>query len=205
MINMINNEFKHPIILDSKVFEKTKFYYTREDFLKKHNPIKSYLEIGVLAGDYSDLVIKYLNPKIIDLVDTYDSKDYNQINNKRFEKETHFEYIKNKYKNNNNINIIKENFNIKTTKLSNKYDYIYIDAHHTIGQVSEQLNWSANHINDDGIIGIDDYIILDHFSYEYYGVVQAVHYFLNQNNNWYVYAFSLGDGFHHSIYLKKMI
>lgn len=193
-----------PSVITGSVMQDAILYYDREDYLKSQNTVDSYLEVGVLAGDYSDQVIRYLKPKRIDLVDRYNQKDWNQLDNMRFTSETNYDYVKNKYKDNSNVNVIQEHFRLGIKSIDHKYDYIYIDADHSQDFMEHILNFSKNHIVVGGIIGVNDYMIRDHFNDEYYGIVQATNKFLLQNHNFKICAYALGAAFHPDLYIKRI-
>lgn len=189
------------------MLKNTKMYADKIDYLRDQKPIDSYLEIGVLAGRYTDMVIETLSPKTITLVDHFVSDDYDEPDNKKFTKESHYSFIKNKYKNKKNIEIIKKFIHIRETDLilnENKYDYIYIDANHDFEFVKYCLNFAVRHLNKGGVIGFNDYMVYDHFTNEYYGVVPAVNDFLAQNPKWTVSAFVIGYAMHSDIYIKML-
>lgn len=204
---MARDKFELPKRLDQKMFLDASLYYDREDFLANSNKINNYLEIGVLAGDYTDLVIKYMSPSRLDLIDPYDKIDWNQLSQPRFDKKSHYEYVKNKYSNQSGINIIKKEFRASDPdmkELNNQYDYIYLDADHSENFMIEALEFSKSHISVNGIIGINDYMIFDHFNDEYYGTVQATNKFLLENSNFKIHAYVLGAALHPDIYLKRI-
>jgi len=200
---MSKEDFEMPKTLNQSMFKNAKLYYDREDFLLDWRAIDSYLEIGVLAGDYTDLVIKHLKPNSIDLVDPFNQYDWNRKENPRFDTDTNYDFIKNKYKD-TNINIIKEYFVKDLNQINKIYDYIYIDAEHSFKFTYDALEFANIHLSVGGLVGINDYIMYDHFNNEYYGVVQGVNAFLINNPNWKVYAYALGAAMHSDIYLKKI-
>lgn len=203
---MSKNDFKMPPPLHQHIVKNAKVYADRIDYLYDQQPINSYLEIGILAGDYSDIVIKNLLPKEITLVDRFNETDWNQIDNPRFIPSTHYDFIVNKYHNNKNIEIIKESFDPLNSTLSNstkQYDYIYLDANHSYNFMADAIKFAVSHLSNNGIIGINDYLIFDPFTDQYYGVVQAVNEFLFQNNKWHVHAYVIGPSLHSDIYIKR--
>ncbi len=204
---MSRENFELPKMLNQSMVSGARLYYDREDFLKDSSKINNYLEIGVLAGDYTDLVIKHLQPSKLDLMDPYDQPDWNQMPNPRFNKESNYDYVKNKYSNLAGTNVIKKAFRSSDPdmrEIDNQYDYIYIDADHSEEFMSEVLEFSKSHINVNGIIGINDYMIFDHFNDEYYGIVQATNKFLLENSNFKIHAYVLGAALHPDIYLKRI-
>lgn len=200
---MSKQDFLMPQKLNQSMFKNAKLYYDREDFLVDWRAIDSYLEIGVLAGDYTDLVINHLKPNHIDLIDPFNQYDWNGGEFPRFDIDTNYEFIKDKYKN-KDINIIQAYFTKDYKELNRIYDYIYIDAEHSFKFTYEALEFADNHLSNGGIVGINDYIMYDHFNNEYYGVVQGVNAFLANHNNWKVHAYALGAAMHSDIYLKKI-
>jgi len=203
---MSKNDFKIPPPLNSYIVKNAKVYADRIDYLYDQKQINSYLEIGVLAGDYTDMVIQNLSPKEITLVDPFNEIDWNQADNPRFDNDTHYNFIINKYGNNKNIEIVKEFFdpvNSNLVKDTKKYDYIYFDAKHSYEFMVDCIKFAVEHLSVDGVIGINDYVIFDPFTDQYYGVVQAVNQFLFKNTEWEVHAYVIGATLHSDIYLKR--
>ena len=50
----------------------------------------------------------------------------------------------------------------------------------------------------------NDYIVYDHFTNEYAGVVAAVNEFLSENPQWTISAFVIGEVMHSDIYIKMI-
>jgi hypothetical protein len=203
---MSKNDFKIPPPLNPHVVKNVKAYADRIDYLYDQQPINSYLEIGVLAGDYTDMVINTLRPNEIVLVDPFNEIDWNQANNPRFDSDTHYNFIIKKYGKNKNINIIKEYFDPVESELSKstkQYDYIYLDAKHSYDFMAGAIKFAVEHLSPNGIIGINDYVIFDPFTDQYYGVVQAVNQFLFNNAEWKVHAYVIGATLHSDIYITR--
>lgn len=202
---MSQKDFEMPIPINQKSLQNVKVFADRESFLINKPEINSYIEIGVFAGEYTDLVIKHLKPKSITLVDTFNLDDVFQLENPRFNKKNHYDFIKNKY-NDPKFQILQSPFEYKDNKkvLGNKqYDYIYIDAEHSLDFMSQALNFATNHLNKNGMIGINDYLIFDHITDEYYGVVQSVNKLLFINPEWSVKSYVIGSCMHSDIYIGR--
>lgn len=198
MINNIN--LKNPKISKTQL-KNVKVYSDREEFVNTLNSQLCILEIGTLAGDYADLLLTR-NPKTLDLLDSYNSSDIHGL--ERFKESNHYEYVQNKYKNNVNVNIIKGLSDFTLPSLNKKYyDYIYIDADHSYESISNDLNNSIRLLKDDGIIGLNDYIIKD-INNNKYDTVFAVNKFLHDNSNWEVIGIALHPFMFCDIYIKKM-
>jgi hypothetical protein len=201
---MSKDDFKMPPLLNQSMLKETKIYYDREDYLSDKRLINNYLEIGVLAGDYSDLVIKHLKPTRVDLVDPYNQPDWNNSKIKRFLEETNYSYVKEKYSKFKEVNIYQEFFGKNMKNLAPEYDYIYIDADHSEDFMKNTLEFCSKRTSIGGVVGINDYMIFDHFNDEYYGIVQATNKFLLDNPNFKIHAYVLGAALHPDIYLKRV-
>ena len=196
MTNSIDR-FKHienHKLKDTKVFGD-RFYAI--EHVVPNNP--RYLEVGVGDGHYSEHIVKYKSPKIMHLLDRYDSPDY--IYGK-YTKDTHEDFIRDKFKDQNAITIKGDSKEILGSLIDNRYDYIYLDAGHDFDSVSSDLNLAAKMLAPNGVIGINDYTYFSPIDKEEYEVIEAVNMFLHDNPNWYVYAYQLGHRGYADIYIK---
>lgn len=187
--------------ISSKQLKNTKIYSDREEFVLSLKNEMSILEIGTLAGDYADLLLK-TNPKKLDLLDTYKSNDIHELN--RFDRNNHYDYIINKYKNKDNVRPLKGFSDLVLPVLNKKYyDYIYIDADHKYESINNDLYNAIKLLKENGIIGLNDYLMFDKNNNEY-GTVFAVNKFLHDNPDWEVIGIALHPFMFCDIYLKKI-
>lgn len=127
--------------------------------LLNHNYIGA--EIGVLNGTFSEELLK-LNPSILHLVDLWtgivESGDENGNNLKKWNSENcHFNVL-NKFKNNNNVKIIKENsIRFLNSCPDNYYDFIYIDTIHDFEYTLKELNSAWPKIKKGGYLAGHDF------------------------------------------------
>lgn len=192
--------FRNPKI-SSIQLKNAKIYSDRDEFVYSLNKKISILEIGTLAGDYADLLLTR-NPAVLDLLDTYESDDIHNLN--RFNKNTHYEYVKDKYKNIQNVNLKRGSSDLILPVLNKKYyDYIYIDADHKYKSINNDLNNAVRLLKDDGIIGFNDYLMSD-LKNNKYDTVIVVNKFLHDNPNWEVIGIALHPFMFCDIYIKKM-
>jgi hypothetical protein len=168
------------------------------EYIVPNNP--RYLEVGVGDGHYSEHIVKYKSPKIMHLLDRYCTPDtvYG-----KYTSETHEDFIKNKFINNNATTIKGESSEVLKNLIENKYDYIYLDASHDFEGVSYELQMASQMIDQNGVIGINDYTYFSPIDKTEYEVVEAVNMFLFNNPEWYVYAYQLGHRGYADIYIKK--
>jgi len=177
-----------------------KLYKDKEEFAKHIPKGSRILEIGTLAGDYADILIKEVKPESIDLVDVFQANDWPDCN--RFKKENHFSFVKNRFKDVNNVAYHKGYSDDILPKLDKKFDYIYIDANHDYDHCKADLLNSLPLLSEDGIIGFNDYIVDQDHGVDY-GVIEVVCEFLNDNKDWEVIAFALQENMYADIYIKK--
>lgn len=193
------DRFKH---ISNDKLKNTKIFgdrFSAIEYIVPNNP--RYLEVGVGDGHYSEHIVKYKNPKLMHLLDRYSMPD--TIYGK-YTAETHEDFIKNKFKNNNPVTIKGESLTVMKNLLGNEYDYIYLDASHDFDGVTYELNLASQMIANNGIIAINDYTYFSPIDKMEYEVVEAVNMFLFENPEWYVYAYQLGHRGYADIYIKKI-
>jgi len=195
-----------PVEVDESRFSNATLHWKRESAcLSLTIKPKSILEIGTLAGDFADFLIKAYLPDKTVLVDYFDAADY-VFGEQRFTPETHYSYVKNRFKNDPTIELLKGESSKMLSQLINrnqKFDFIYIDAGHTLEDVTRDLELSHQLLNPGGIIGLNDYIMTDYYYDTVYGVVQATNLFLLHHIEYSVEAFAFNQNLFADIYLKK--
>ena len=187
--------------ISQEQLNNAKLFKNKEEYAKHIPKGSSVLEIGTLAGDYADILIKEVDPKYIDLVDVFEARDWPDCN--RFGKKDHFDFVKNRFKDVKNITYHKGySENIMPT-LDKKFDYIYIDANHDYEHCKADLMNSLLLLAEDGIIGFNDYIVDQDHGVDY-GVIEVVCEFLDQNKDWEVVGFALQENMYADIYIKRI-
>jgi len=200
-----------PDVIPQEKINGAKLYSTRYEFLKTLEKNIKYLEVGVLAGDFSEAVIKEVNPKIAALVDPFQCKDYNasEYGGARWEivrRNEHFNFVRFRFKGVACVRMYRQYFETFVTTNRQKFNFIYLDACNDYLSVRNYLEKSAEIIEDGGIIGINDYSIYENnteaTTKERIEVVRAVNEFI-RNTDWRVHAFALNDSLTSDIYIKK--
>lgn len=186
-------------LISQDQLNNAKLYSTKFEFIKYLPKNANILEIGTLAGDYAELLLQ-TKPLSIDLVDVFKANDWRDLN--RFNKEGHYNFVKNRFKNSPEVSLYKGYSHEILPTLNKKYDYIYIDANHDYEHASRDLELSLSLLADGGIIGLNDYIY-DDADYIVYGVIETVCEFLDKNKNWEVIGFALQERMYADIYIKK--
>jgi hypothetical protein len=189
--------------------KNAKLYGCRENFINTLEKNLDILEVGTGGGDYANLLLTITNPKKLDLVDTFNEVDaefFEDVPLKRFNSNSHFDFVKNRFINETRINLFKGDSVEVLPKIKDKYDYIYIDANHRFEFVEKDLYNSTKILKDGGIIGLNDYADKgsDKYNIYPYGIISAVNFFLDINRDWEVIGFALHDLMFCDIYLKKI-
>lgn len=187
-------------LISQQQLNNAKIYSNKFEFIKHIPQNGNILEIGTLAGDYAELLLA-TKPLSIDLVDVFKANDWKDLN--RFSKDQHYNFVKNRFKNNLEVKLHKGYSHEVLPTLNKKYDYIYIDANHDYEHASRDLDLSLPLLADGGIIGFNDYIY-DDADYIVYGVIETVCEFLDKNKDWEVIAFALQERMYADIYIKKI-
>jgi len=86
-----------------------------------------------------------------------------------------------------------------------KYDYIYIDANHQIPGVYGDLLLASSLISENGIIGLNDFVMFFWELGKGCGTIDAVSHFLKNFNDWEIFAYSMNsnEGYSGDVYLRK--
>jgi hypothetical protein len=178
-----------------------KLFKNKEEYAKHIPKGSRILEIGTLAGDYAEVLIKEVKPASIDLLDVFEAYDWPDCN--RFDRAGHFNFVKNRFKNVKAITYHKGYSDKIMPTLDKKFDYIYIDANHDYKHCKADLMNALPLLAEDGIIGFNDYIVDKDHGIDY-GVIEVVCEFLDQNRDWEVVGFALQENMYADIYIKKV-
>jgi hypothetical protein len=192
-----------PVSIHAHQLANCEMFPSRENVIPRLPRDIDYLEVGVLAGDYTQRIVDACNPKSVFLVDTFSSNDWFHSVSPRFTYETHESFVRSRFESVNNLELRKGFSQDVMPKIDNKFDYIYLDADHGYDAVWQDLNNAASLLKPGGIIGMNDYIVWDFISDEPYGVVQATNRFLNENPDWYVKYYALSTTLFSDIYFSK--
>jgi hypothetical protein len=159
-----------------------KIYKTREELLISLGKDLVIAEIGVFKGDFSKFIFENMQPKKLYLVDVFDGyvgsgdKDGNNMQFTFLEKE--YEFLKEHFKKDSNVFIIKDTSSNFLQKLDNEsLDIIYIDGDHDYNGVKSDLHLSYDKVKKGGYICGHDYV-----SPRFEGVVNAVNEFCEYKN-----------------------
>jgi len=162
---------------------------TREDFLKELSKLlpenSRGVEIGVLHGDFSKMILDIINPRCLFLIDPYitdptkryvpdglptaysTQEDYENLL-KRFEKEISVVKV-----------VVLRAMSYESARNMNNgwFDFFYLDGSHLYEDGKRDLNDWMPKVKDDGVIAGHDYTDEPAF-----GIKQAVNEFMEEHN-----------------------
>lgn len=158
-------------------------------------------EIGVGGGDFSEHLLNKSHK--LYLLDIYIGNDWPSHN--RYNKDNHYEYIVNKFKNNNNVQLMKGYIVDLLNIFCQKYfDLIYIDGGCEPNYFTNKkiLFTAYSKLKLNGLLWINDYTTCDPVLNITYGVQKAVNELINKYKMDVVYL-SLNSSNFHDICIKK--
>ena len=155
-------------------------------------------EIGVDTGEFSELILRYTNPKKLHLIDIWDSPRYNQDKKRIVEKKYKDQIISGKLE----INLG------YSTKVASQFedgyfDWLYIDTDHSYGTTRDELKLYAPKLKKGGVIAGHDYEVGHWNSLAKFGVIEAVHEFCVLHNWEFIYL-TMENRDHRSFAIRKM-
>lgn len=150
--------------------------------LVKYLPSGVCAEIGTHKGIFAETILKYNNPQKLYLIDLWQNFDcgYEDCAINGISQDVHdnlFNSVKTLFKNNDNVEIIRDYSTIALNKFDDKYfDWVYIDADHSYNACKLDLEAADRVVKDDGYICGHDYLTIP---VPGFGVNEAVHDFIN--------------------------
>jgi len=135
-------------------------------------------ELGVDKGDYSKLILEKNKPNKLFLIDSWENMLTSHNNDIEHSKKFHL--VKEKFKNNTSVSLIKKDTNQALDDFEDEYfDWVYIDADHHYEPCLNDLHKWSKKVKWNGYICGHDYMTK---SKKGFGVNQAVEDFLKKTN-----------------------
>lgn len=212
-----DDEVEHSPKINQNQLNSARLFSSREEYAKSIPQGIRYLEIGVAWGYSVELFAGTSNASKVDLIDLYnqDLKCWSwrkfgscQCDGMRHEllylPETHEQYIKDKFKDYNNVRTLKGSANSILPTITDEYDLIYIDITNDRKTTKKCLDLASKITAIGGVVGMNDYLVYDGIIEDsLYGTFQTVNWFLYDNPNWSVDAIALHNLGFYDIYLKR--
>lgn len=197
--------------VEQKSVENAKLFASREDLLTYFAPELTHgtiAEIGVMYGDFSEFILRKLDPASFIAIDRFNAHIYPTIwgksSQERFKGKTHLEYFRNRLSNWNSALRCEqgESWECLSRCQDQSFDMIYIDAGHDLESVRKDADVAQRKIKRAGLIIFNDYIKYSHYDDCYYGVVPAVN-GLVARNGFEVAGFALQPDMYCDIAIRK--
>jgi hypothetical protein len=198
--------------------ESARLFATRSAMVEAFSPLlqgKRIAELGVAYGDFSEVLIKNLEPEQFFAFDTFTWHQGSIITWGKRAKEvlgglTHREFYANRFSKFLTAVVIEEGDGATNLgKYPDKYfDMIYVDGDHSYQSVKRDAAVSKQKLKDDGILIFNDYIMFEYCSVAepnasvWYGVVQVVNQ-LVVYENFEVIGFALSRTMHCDIAVRR--
>lgn len=167
--------------LQARHVENLKTVVNREnllDYLPKHGIVA---EVGVLAGDFSQLIWDKTQPAQLHLIDLWSGETGNK----------HLTAVKKRFATGIQQGRIILHQGASTAVLGQfpqgSMDWIYLDTDHAYQTTAEELELSASVLKDNGLLLGHDYVTGNWDGGVRYGVVEAVNEFCVRNHWTFVY------------------
>jgi predicted O-methyltransferase YrrM len=198
-------------VISYEQIKNTKLIEQREhiiNFISNDSDQKiNFIEVGTGSGDFAAEIIQSAVVDKAIILDTFEGYDDVHDRHAAHEQES---FVRERFSLYPNIRIIKGDSKKTLPELcsseTSKYDFIYLDADHSIEQVSSDLASATKLIKEDGIIGIDDFCFHPGYIKENTGKYQAqeaVSQFLRDNPNWKIKYFSFNVGGFQNVFLSQ--
>ena len=156
-------------VLEHKHLQSCKVLPTRYDILDMMPKNSICTEVGVLYGDFSQEILRRVQPKEFYLIDLY--RMY----------EDHYKDIFMGFNSDKNVfPLMGTSWEILSNFNDETFDFIYIDAGHNYEDVKRDAEIAMNKIKKDGYIIFNDYILYNNFTKiqkepELFGVPYVIH------------------------------
>lgn len=206
---MSNFEIEYPGIRSENVLNARLFANRFDMFRGLAGHREKVAEVGVALGDGSKVLIESFTPKEFVAFDLFDLHTvptfWGRSNTEWFGEKDHEAYFVDKVS--PMVDTLVAKRGDSSTELSkfpeDYFDMIYIDGDHSYEGAKKDSDAARKVIKDDGLLIFNDYVLIDTFSREKYGVVPVVN-DLIENHGWKVVGFALQEAMFCDIALAKV-
>jgi Methyltransferase domain len=188
-----------------------RLYANRSDALDQLPKGGIVAEIGVAAGEFSDVILTKLSPRRFDAFDIFRLHEAKFATGlptaEMFSGMSHLEYYRHRFAPFVDQGVVRVIVGDSVEQLSLQpdasYDVIYIDGDHSYEGVLRDAELASLKLKQDGILIFNDYVMKDCFDDSPYGVVPVVNDFC-VNRGWAVVYLALQRHMFCDIALKRM-
>jgi hypothetical protein len=202
--------FHYPELRPSDV-ENARLFAGRQSLVKYLAPELrggTIAEVGVMYGDFSDFLLRTVEPGVFVAIDRFDRHTVPVIWGKpsaeRFQGMTHREFYERRFS--DRVKQVRCEEGDSGECLSRypdqTFDMIYVDAGHDYESVKRDADLSKEKIKLQGILIFNDYIRYSHLDDSYYGIIPVVNE-LVVNQGFGVLGFALQSGMYCDIAIRR--
>lgn len=191
--------------------ENAKLFAGRENLVKYLAPELrggTVAEVGVMYGDFSDFIIRTIEPELFVAIDIFRMHTVPVIWGKpsaeRFQGMTHREFYERRFSQCGKQVRCEEGDSgeVLSRYPDRTFDMIYVDAGHDYESVKRDADLSKQKIKPEGILIFNDYIRYSHLDNCYYGIIPVVN-DLVVNQGFEVIGFALQWGMYCDIAIRR--
>jgi Methyltransferase domain len=167
-------------------------------------------EVGVMYGDFSDFMLRTLEPKTFVAIDRFDSHNlpliWGKASAEKFQGMTHREFYERRFFERGKQVRCEEgdSWDCLSRYPDKTFDVIYIDAGHDYPSVKKDANQSKEKIKREGILIFNDHIKYSHYDDSYYGIIPVVN-DLVVNQGFEVLGFALQADMYCDIAIRRRV
>lgn len=163
--------------------ENARLFAGRENLIKHFAPELeggTVAEVGVMYGDFSDFLLRTIEPELFVAIDMFTMHDMPVIWGKpsaaRFQGMTHREFYEKRFSGRRKQVRCEEGDSCQVLSRypDCTFDMIYVDAAHDYESVRKDAELSKQKIKPEGMLIFNDYIKYSHYDDCYYGVIPVV-------------------------------
>lgn len=165
-------------------------------------------ELGVMTGDFSEIMIRTLQPRKFVAFDLFTAHTVPQIWSKPssqvFAGLSHLDFYRRRFASLKERLVIEVGLTRDTLpKYANgEFDLVYIDAGHDYANVKSDAEWSARMIRQTGLLIFNDYVVFDHIGNSWFGIVPVVNTMIVERG-WHVVGLALHREMYCDIAIKR--
>jgi len=180
-----------PPMLEDRHLKNCQIVASRDRIIQRMPHGGHVAEVGVLAGDFSQVLLDGCSPSELHLIDM-DLHSYNI--HKRFADQVRY----------GRVVLHEGNSSRVLKKFSDQYfDFIYIDGDHSYEGVKKDINVAKQKIRDDGLLIFNDYTYWSPVECIHYGVMHAINE-LCLEEEWQLVFFALDPYMYCDVAIRRM-